>query len=225
MRLLARGGRILLLLLSVTGCAVEPPRPVLLPPDDGSGIVALVPPPVISGFGARRGEGGSASLTRHAGIDIRAATGTPVLAAADGLVVRTGSQIFAGRLILIEHDVDLTTAYYHLSVVEVVVGQAVRRGEVIGRVGMTGNATAPHLHFGVCRREGGLCGDRIDTGWEDPARNWIAANPCFVAGFAYTPQSRRLTYPVPCPPAPSVDLPVVHAPGAPLAGRTSHRPA
>src|SRR5262245_20614310 len=47
MRLLARGGRILLLLLSVTGCAVEPPRPVLLPPDDGSGTVALVPPPVI----------------------------------------------------------------------------------------------------------------------------------------------------------------------------------
>jgi hypothetical protein len=223
-RRLARGARILLLLLSVTGCAVEPPHPVLVPPADGSGTVALVPPPVISGFGARRGEGGSASSARHAGIDIRAPIGTPVLAAADGLVVRTGSQAFAGRLILIEHEVELTTAYYHLSTIEVVVGQAVRRGEVIGRVGMTGNATAPHLHFGVCRREGGLCGDRIESGWEDPARNWITANPCFMAGFEYPSRSRRLTYPLPCQPAPASNVPIVRAPGAPLAGPAVHRP-
>jgi murein DD-endopeptidase MepM/ murein hydrolase activator NlpD len=222
-RLLARAGRILLLLLSATGCAIEPPHPALAPSTE-PGAVALLPPPIVSRFGEWRGEGGAATPTRHAGIDIRAAMGTPVLAAADGIVVRTGSQVFAGRLVLVEHDTDLTTAYYHLSAIDVVAGQTVRRGETIGRVGMTGNATAPHLHFGVCRREGGLCGERIDGGWEDPTRDWITANPCFVAGFAYPPQDRRLTYPVPCQPAPAAAVPVVRAPGAPLAIRPLARP-
>jgi murein DD-endopeptidase MepM/ murein hydrolase activator NlpD len=134
--------------------------------------------------------------------------GTPVLAAADGLVLRTGSQAFAGRLVVVAHDLDLATAYYHLSTIEVSPGQAVRRGDVIGRVGASGNATAPHLHFGVCRREGAQCGERIDGGWEDPARHWITANPCFVPGQAYAPQQTRLTYPVPCLAGPGVSLPV-----------------
>jgi murein DD-endopeptidase MepM/ murein hydrolase activator NlpD len=178
------------------------------------GAVALVPSPIVSRFGEWRGEGGAATPTRHAGIDIRATMGTPVLAAADGIVLRTATQAYAGRLIVVEHDVDLATAYYHLSHVAVVPGQSVRRGEVIGRVGMTGNATAPHLHFGVCRREGGVCGERIDGGWEDPTRHWIAANPCFVGGQAYAPQDRRLSYPVPCQPAPSASRPIERAPGA-----------
>jgi hypothetical protein len=210
--------------MSVTGCAVEPPHPVLVPPETPP-AVALVPPPIVSRFGEWRGEGGSSTPTRHAGIDIRATTGTPVLASADGIVLRIGWQAYAGRLIVVEHDVDLVTAYYHLSAIVVAAGQSVRRGEMIGRVGMTGNATAPHLHFGVCRREGGLCGERIDAGWEDPTRDWIAANPCFVAGFTYSPQDRRLTYPVPCQPAPTADVPVMRAPGPPLAGRAPHRPA
>jgi hypothetical protein len=221
-RRLARGGRILLLLLSVTGCAIEPPHPALVPPAETT-AVALLPPPNISRFGEWRGEGGAAKPTRHAGIDIRATMGTPVLAAADGVVLRTGSQVYAGRLILVEHDTDLMTAYYHLSAIEVVPGQAVRRGEVLGRVGMTGNATAPHLHFGVCRREGGLCGERIEAGWEDPTRDWIAANPCFVGGFAYPPQDRRFTYPVPCQLAPAAEVPIERAPGPPVASRVLHR--
>lgn len=223
---LARGGRILALLLSVTGCAIEPARPVLSPTETATGaLMALVPPPVISRFGEWRGEGGAARPARHAGIDIRAATGTPVLAAADGTVLRTGSQVFAGRLIVVEHDVDLVTVYYHLSAVEVVAGQAVQRGEVIGRVGTSGNATAPHLHFGVCRREGGLCRERIDGGWEDPARHWIAANPCFVSGQIHPPQDRRFTYPVLCQPAPAAGRPVERAPGAALGARSGFRPA
>jgi hypothetical protein len=157
---------------------------------------------MISRFGEWRGEGGAARPARHAGIDLRAATGTPVLAAADGLVLRTGSQVYAGRLVVVAHDLDLVTVYYHLSAVEVAPGQAVRRGEVIGRVGASGNATAAHLHFGVCRREGGLCGERIEGGWEDPGRHWIAGNPCFVPGRIYAPQDRGLTYPVPCLAAP-----------------------
>ena len=214
LRYVARGGRILLILLSVTGCAVEPPRPALAPSPDPPTRV-LVASPILSRFGEWRGEGGAATPTRHAGIDIRATTGTPVLAAGDGVVLRTGSQVYAGRFVVVEHDVDLTTAYYHLSAVDVVGGQVVRRGESIGRVGATGNATAPHLHFGVCRRDGGLCGERIDGGWEDPTRHWSAVNPCFVPGQAYAaPQARRLTYPVPCQPAPEASRLVERAPGA-----------
>jgi murein DD-endopeptidase MepM/ murein hydrolase activator NlpD len=225
LRCLVRGGRILTLLLAVTGCAVETPRPAAVPPPAASPLAALVPPPVISRFGEWRGEGGAAGPARHAGIDIRAGTGTPVLAAADGLVLRTGSQVFAGRLIVVTHDLELVTVYYHLSAIEVMPGQAVRRGEVIGRVGTTGNATAPHLHFGVCRREGGACSERIDGGWVDPTSHWIAANPCFVPGRAYVPQDGRLTYPVPCLAAPRASPPAEGAPGAAQRARAPLRPA
>jgi len=187
--------------LAATGCAVEGPRTAALPPpaEAPSGpLVGVIPPPILSRFGEWRGEGGSARPARHAGIDIRGTTGTPVLAAADGLVLRTGSQAFAGRMVVVAHDLDLATVYYHLSTIEVTPGQAVRRGDLIGRVGASGNATAPHLHFGVCRREGAQCGERIEGGWEDPTRHWITVNPCFVPGQAYAPQVSRLTYPVPC---------------------------
>jgi murein DD-endopeptidase MepM/ murein hydrolase activator NlpD len=194
---------------------VEAPRPTVLPPPAETSpgtLVALLPPPVLSRFGEWRGEGGAAPPARHAGIDIRATTGTPVLAAADGIVLRTGSQAFAGRMIVVAHDLDLATAYYHLSTIQVTPGQAVRRGEQIGRAGASGNATAPHLHFGVCRREGAQCGERIDGGWQDPTRHWIAANPCFVPGQAYAPQSGHLTYPVPCQASAGLSLPVERAP-------------
>ena len=221
LRCLTRGVRILALLLSVTGCAIEPAR-LPSPAETTPGpLTALLPPPVLSRFGEWRGEGGVARPARHAGIDIRATTGTPVLAAADGTVLRTGSQVFAGRLIVVGHDTDLATVYYHLSAVGVMAGQAVRRGEVIGRVGTSGNATAPHLHFGVCRREGGLCGEGIDGGWENPTRHWIAENPCFLSGQSYPPQDRRLSYPVPCQPGPSAGRPVERAPGAARGSRAS----
>ena len=193
--------RIVGLLLALTGCAIEPPRPDtahLTPP----GTPVLLPPPIISRFGDWGGHGGGPRLWQHFGIDIRAAVGTPVLAAADGVVVRIGEQALAGRLIVVSHAGDLSTVYYHLSRIGVVEGQTVRRGAVIGKAGVSGNATAPHLHFGVCRREGGNCGERITAGWDDPMKYWVAATPsgtpCFVSNLALEPLPVRLTYPVTC---------------------------
>ena len=188
--------RIVVTLLALTGCAVEPPRPEgeRIPP----GAAALPPPPIISKFGDWAGHGGAPRLWQHTGIDIRARVGMPVLAADDGTVVRVGRQPLAGKFIILSHAADLSTVYYHLSEIGVTAGRTVRRGEPIGRSGMTGNATAPHLHFGVCRREAGDCGESIKSGWDNPERYWIPGNPCFVASEAYLTEPVRLTYPVPC---------------------------
>jgi murein DD-endopeptidase MepM/ murein hydrolase activator NlpD len=224
-----RGGRILTFLLAATGCAVEAPRPAVRPSAADqipAPPAALSPPPVVSRFGEWRGEGPATRPARHAGIDIRATTGTPVLAAADGVVLRTGAQASAGRLVVIAHDLGLATVYYHLSAIGVAPGQPVRRGDVIGRAGASGNATAPHLHFGVCRREGAQCGERIEGGWDDPVRHWLTANPCFVPGQAYASQMARLTYPVPCLATPGTGLTVERdGPRALERVRPSLRPA
>ncbi len=176
------------------------PEAAIPPPVAAPTPQAFVPPPVISKFGAWNGAGGGPRLWQHSGVDIRAAVGTPVLAAADGTVVRVGRQFLAGKLIVLRHAEHLATVYFHLSEIAVTSGQAVRRGEMIGRVGNTGNATTPHLHFGVCRRDGGQCGDRIDAGWADPAAYWVTGNPCFVAARIATVEPGRLSYPVACTP-------------------------
>ena len=104
----------------------------------------------------------------------------------------------AGRMIVVGHAEDVASVYMHLSEVAVSVGQPVRRGEPIGRAGMTGNATTPHLHFAVCRRPGGRCGGGPDGGWDDPAGYWIDGHACFDGERAY-PAPGRFTYPLPCP--------------------------
>jgi murein DD-endopeptidase MepM/ murein hydrolase activator NlpD len=190
-----RAGGGLLLALALAGCASAGagigPVPASLPPASG-----LAPLPVLSGFGMRPGAGGTARL--HTGIDIRAPVGTPVLAAADGEVVAVADRPRAGRLVVVAHADDLATVYMHLAESAVRLGQRVRRGEPIGRAGMSGNATTPHLHFGVCRRPGARCGRGPETGWEDPARHWVEEGPCFTAGRAYPAAPVRLTYPLPC---------------------------
>jgi murein DD-endopeptidase MepM/ murein hydrolase activator NlpD len=191
---LGRRARLLAAALAMAGCAVETGSPPVVPRPPSR----LVPPPIISGFGAWRGSGGGSGPWQHTGIDIRAALGTPALAAADGTVLHTGRGPLAGRFVIVRHADDLATVYLHLSEVAVTTGQAVSRGTVLGRTGATGNATTPHLHFGVCRRGDGDCGGRVTAGWEDPAAWWVDGNACFVGGRAIPVPPRRLTFPVPC---------------------------
>ncbi len=86
----------------------------------------------------------------HAGIDLPAAMGTPVLAAAAGRVTWAGLRDGGwGELVTIAHVDGVRTMYAHLSAIGVQVGEWVAGGTVIGRVGSTGDATGPHLHFEV----------------------------------------------------------------------------
>jgi hypothetical protein len=82
----------------------------------------------------------------HRGVDIAAPQGTEVYAAADGKVVHAGFLGNAGLAVILDHG-DLETRYYHLSQVDVGKGTSVRRGDVIGLIGSTGDSTGPHLHF------------------------------------------------------------------------------
>ncbi|MDX1502873.1 MAG: M23 family metallopeptidase [Thermoanaerobaculia bacterium] len=93
----------------------------------------------------------------HSGADFAAAEGRPVRAAADGTAVLVADLFFSGRSVFLDHGDGLITMYFHLSRIDVAQGAEVARGQTIGRVGQTGRATGPHLHFGVRWR-----GARVD---------------------------------------------------------------
>lgn len=101
---------------------------------------------VISPFGKRHGGW-------HAGMDIKAESGTSILAAAPGVVISSGQERAYGRIIRIEHDSGFVTVYAHNLENLVEVGDRVSGGTIIATVGRTGQATTPHLHFEV-RHEG-----------------------------------------------------------------------
>ncbi|TNF86356.1 MAG: peptidoglycan DD-metalloendopeptidase family protein [Gammaproteobacteria bacterium] len=95
---------------------------------------------VSSHFGNRRGR-------LHSGIDLRAPRGTPIHAAADGRVKFSGHKNGYGRMIVIDHGKGIETAYAHNERNLVARGQRVSQGQVIARIGRSGNATGYHLHF------------------------------------------------------------------------------
>jgi len=85
----------------------------------------------------------------HTGVDLAGASGTPVYATADGYVSRADRFGSYGNYIAIEHGGELQTRYAHLSGFEVVAGERVVKGQLIGYVGSTGRSTGPHLHYEV----------------------------------------------------------------------------
>lgn len=89
----------------------------------------------------------------HTGIDISAASGTPIYAAASGVVIFSGWWGGYGKVVIIHHGSEITTLYAHCSEIIVSNNQEVRKGQIIGYVDSTGFSTGPHLHFEV-RRNG-----------------------------------------------------------------------
>ncbi|WP_029086371.1 M23 family metallopeptidase [Brevundimonas aveniformis] len=109
--------------------------------------------PINSNYGIRHLVG-EAAPRMHQGVDIAAPTGAPVLASAQGVVVRSGYDGGYGNFVEIRHPNGLTTFYGHLSEITrgMTAGVEVDGGQQIGRVGSTGYSTGPHLHFEVRRR-------------------------------------------------------------------------
>jgi hypothetical protein len=87
----------------------------------------------------------------HKGLDFRAGTGTPILAATDGKIVRAGWAGGYGKQVRIDHGSGIATSYSHMSRIAAQPGQRVHKGQIIGYVGTTGLSTGPHLHFEVYR--------------------------------------------------------------------------
>ena len=122
-----------------------------------NGFNAPATGPISGVYGSQRILNGKAK-SPHYGIDIALPEGDRVVAPMDGIVLFTHNDLyFSGGTIIIGHGQGLTTSYLHLSEISVKNNDVVKRGDLIGKVGSTGRATGPHLHWGV-----ELNGKRLD---------------------------------------------------------------
>jgi murein DD-endopeptidase MepM/ murein hydrolase activator NlpD len=95
------------------------------------------------------GPGSDAPGWRHSGVDIPARRRTAVVAPAAGTVAEVGAFVLTGRTLFLDHGRGVHSAYFHLDTVLVQKGDVIRKGRTIGRVGDSGLATGPHLHYGI----------------------------------------------------------------------------
>ncbi len=123
---------------AIAAAKAEAARPKFVRPAEGS---------FTSGFGARWG-------TTHYGIDIANSIGTPIVAAADGVVIEAGPASGFGLWVRILHDDGTITVYGHMQDYSVREGERVKAGEQIARIGNRGQSTGPHLHFEVWNADG-----------------------------------------------------------------------
>lgn len=152
--------------LTVSSAYVEPPADVQrrlareraelaaiyeLRSDDltvGEPFLRPVPGVPTSKFGTRRFFNDQ-PRSPHPGLDLRAATGTPVVASGAGRVVLAQDLYYSGNTVIVDHGGGLFTLYAHLSEIGVEAGATVARGETVGLSGATGRVTGPHLHWGA----------------------------------------------------------------------------
>ncbi|MBI3566155.1 MAG: M23 family metallopeptidase [Elusimicrobia bacterium] len=109
---------------------------------------APIPGAATARFGERRVFNGQPRAP-HSGMDLKAKAGTPVRAPAAGVVVLAGPLYFSGNTIIVDHGLGVKTLYAHLSRMSVKTGDAVKKGQLLGKVGATGRVTGPHLHWGL----------------------------------------------------------------------------
>ena len=104
--------------------------------------------PLSSKFGVRRFFNGE-ERNPHAGLDFAVPAGTPIKSPAAGKVILTGNYFFNGNTVFVDHGQGFISMFCHMSKIDVKVGDAVPRGGVVGKVGATGRATGPHMHWNV----------------------------------------------------------------------------
>jgi murein DD-endopeptidase MepM/ murein hydrolase activator NlpD len=104
--------------------------------------------PLSSPFGLRRFFNGE-ERNPHSGLDFAAGSGTPIKAPAAGEVILIGDYFFNGKTVFLDHGLGLISMFCHLSEIDVKLGDEIARGGPIGKVGATGRATGPHLHWNV----------------------------------------------------------------------------
>lgn len=104
--------------------------------------------PLSSKFGVRRFFNGE-ERNAHSGLDFAVPAGTPIKTPANGKVILVGDYFFNGNTVFVDHGQGFISMFCHMSKIDVKVGQSLVRGAVVGRVGSTGRATGPHMHWNV----------------------------------------------------------------------------